>query len=61
MLGLPIKDKIRWHDPWSVEFGRRFQIHAFTDNLIISLRPAATVMVNPLPGRVRPETSLEKG
>jgi len=35
MLGLMIKDKIRWHDEWSSEFGRRFQIHDFTDNLII--------------------------
>ena len=35
MLGLMIKDNIRWHDQWSTEFGRRFQIHDFTDNLII--------------------------
>lgn len=35
MLGLMIKDEIRWHDQWSSEFGRRFQIHDFTDNLII--------------------------
>lgn len=35
MLGLMIKDKIRWHDQWSSELGRRFQIHDFTDNLII--------------------------
>jgi hypothetical protein len=35
MLGLLIKDEIRWHDQWSTEFGRRFQIHDFTDNLII--------------------------
>ncbi|WP_020674854.1 hypothetical protein [Geopsychrobacter electrodiphilus] len=35
MLGLLIKDKIRWQDKWSAEFGQRFGIHDSTDNLFI--------------------------
>ncbi len=35
MLGLLIKDKIRWQDKWSAEFGQRFNIHDSTDNLFI--------------------------
>ncbi len=35
MLALLIKDKIRWQDKWSAEFGKRFSIHDTTDNLFI--------------------------
>ncbi len=35
MLGLLIKDEIRWHDQWSSEFGKRFRIHDSSDNLFI--------------------------
>lgn len=35
MLGLLIKDKIRWQDTWSVKFGQRLKIHDSTDDLFI--------------------------
>lgn len=35
MLGLLIKDNVRWQDRWSVEFGKRFKIHDSSDNLFI--------------------------
>ncbi len=35
MLGLFIKDEIRWHEQWSSEFDNRFRIHDSSYNLII--------------------------
>ena len=35
MLGLLIKDQIRWQDSWSTEFGKRFKIKDSTNNLLI--------------------------
>jgi hypothetical protein len=35
MLGLLIKDRIRWQDSWQVEFGKRFKIKDSTNNLLI--------------------------
>lgn len=35
MLALHIKDKIRWQDRWSTEFGRKLRIQDSTDNLMI--------------------------
>jgi hypothetical protein len=35
MLGLLIKDQLRWQDSWSVEFGKRLKIRDSTDDLFV--------------------------
>lgn len=35
MLGLIIRDPVRWHDRWSSEIGRRFSIRDSTDNMFV--------------------------
>ena len=35
MLGLKIRDEIRWHDRWSAEIGRQLQVKDSTNDLYI--------------------------
>lgn len=35
MLGLIIRDEVRWHDRWSSEIGRRFSVKDSTDNMYV--------------------------
>jgi hypothetical protein len=35
MLGLKIKDEIRWHDRWSAEIGRKLEVFDSTNDMYI--------------------------
>ena len=35
MLGLKIRDEVRWHDRWSSEIGRQLQVKDSTNDLYI--------------------------
>ncbi len=64
MLGLVIRDEVRWHDSWSSEIGKRLKVVDSTNNMYIfdekHSRDDILAIIENAPGELYEIFELEK-